>query len=247
MKRYFLWAALALAWPGLALALTADPPRKPNQDEIELMKLARIYERAINEDDIELLTPFLDAGFEATSVTRTRVTNADELRALWKRVKEIINRGGKKGTYKVEIRPETIEIAGGKARIKGESREEITTGDGWSLRYRLQFDTDFVKGPDGWRMRGLQTQANLLDTVTVAARTAAIYLWRPRHKLKAPDVIPPDWDNDRGANDKDAAAAMSVPGDPKKTDGAGRPPAARSPERRNPPPPLPMTLARPAP
>ncbi|MBI4345670.1 MAG: nuclear transport factor 2 family protein [Elusimicrobia bacterium] len=239
MKRV-LTAALCAA--ALAVTASTEPPaqtRRPNQDEIDLMKLARIYERAINEQNVELLIPFMEAGFEGMSVTGTRISKPDELRALWKRVQELMKKGGPNGRYKVQVKPKSIEVRGDEAKVTGETDEEFVTGDGKVLKYQLQFDTQFKKGPDGWRMKGLQTRANLLDKVTMAARMVAIDLWRPRLQLKDPNAAPPDWDLDRGANDKDVAA--SVGGAPAAPQAAPAAAAAKPAVRRNAPPPPPMT------
>ncbi|MBI5201373.1 MAG: hypothetical protein HY925_07290 [Elusimicrobia bacterium] len=236
--------ALLAALCGAALLpwAWADEPKRPNQDEAEITKLAKLYERAINEDNVELLVPLVESGTDIMAVTGTRISNVAELRALWARLQQAKKKGGDQGKHTTKVTIDSLQVNGTQAIVRGHADETFVTGDGKVLQYQLPFDSQGAKVDGKWRLTSMQTRANLLDKVTLAARVLAIELWHPRVQLKDPKAAPPDWDQDRGANDKDAAAAMPAAGAPK----AALPPAAAAapaakPVRRPPPPPPPMT------
>lgn len=249
MKRLLLAAALAAALPAFGRVEGPDTRRRPNQDEAELTRLAKLYERAVNENNVELLVPLVEAGTDIMSVTGTRVTSVAELRAFWDRLQKAKNSGGRQGKHTTKVTIDSLEIDGNRARVRGRADEEFITGDGRVMRYQLPFDSEGVKSGGRWRLTKMHTRANFLDKVTIAARAIAISLWRPRLQLKDTNAAPPDWDQDRGANDKDAAAAMGASGPRVWASGPGARPAAppaaaavaRPAVRRAPPPPPPMT------
>lgn len=87
-------------------AWAAQVPAGRDADYAAIMRVKAAYEKALNEDDLDKLVPFLGNGFVGRMVTGDRITGARELRAHWDKVKRVIRRGRSGGSYRIRLLPD---------------------------------------------------------------------------------------------------------------------------------------------
>lgn len=161
--------SITLCGPALAKETHTDERDK-------LRELARIYEQAISKDELDLLMPHLHTGFTGAMVTGEYVEGADELRAYWEKINELIGDGGR---YRVEVEPRdaTLIFEEGVAITQGTTRDFVRTGDGDEYRFSTEWTAVLQTNDAGaWKLRHLQATMDPLTNPFVSrARTA--YGW----------------------------------------------------------------------
>lgn len=171
------------------------------------MKIKSAYENALNQDDLDVLMPYLSESFTGSFVTGDEISDRRALQAYWDKVKRIIGQGRPGAGYRVKLNPEDVRIDGGSAYARGSTDEEVVTGSGQRLRYRSLWQVRLNKDGGRWTVSSLESKADPLDKLTLAVQLIATRMWFPAHYLKAPTDRDPDFDGDRGRNVKDALPA----------------------------------------
>lgn len=142
-KRTTLAIALATAMLGSAGA------RADDADHEALRALREVYERAVNENNVELLRPCLDPDFSAVTSTNQVVSGYDAFRASWQEYwgRVPVGEGGPR--YTARLQPSVSLVYGDLAVGGGTSNDTIKTADGreyplvarWTVVFRKQAGT----------------------------------------------------------------------------------------------------------
>jgi ketosteroid isomerase-like protein len=119
-----------------AAAAPAPPADGDEQDHDKLRELRGLYERAVNEEKLELLDPHLAADFSGVMVTGDGVASMADLRSYWAKIRGLLGEGGK---YTVEVVPDRSHIEGDLALAKGTTKEVATTGAGKRYEFSSQW------------------------------------------------------------------------------------------------------------
>lgn len=120
----------------LAGALSERATPGEVEDHEALRALRKIYEQAVNQDDVDLLKPHLDPEFSGVMMTNEVVPDFAHLRTYWGRIRELTGKGGR---YVVEFSPERSVIYGDLALVHGSTRDHVRTGDGKEYRFETNW------------------------------------------------------------------------------------------------------------
>lgn len=205
--------------PGLSRAQSAG--RSPS--DIEQFSLIRAaYEAALNNDDIDRIIPHMDPNFIGAMVTGDEVRGPEGLREFWAKVKAVIRQGRPGGSYRVRLLPEDFRVDGDRATARGRTQEEVTTGRGIEIKYQSMWNVELGRVGGRWVLKGLKSEANAADKLTLAARYIAARMWKPLDFFEPPKAGP-DFDGDGGVRRRVMEGAPdpgAKPGDAK-ADSAG--------------------------
>ncbi len=131
-----------------------------------LRALRKIYEQAINENNLELLRPHLDDEVSGIMVTNDLVTDFESLEAYWQSIQELIGEGG---AYTTALEPELSWIHGDVAVAKGGTKDHVVMPGGKEYRFRSNFTAILVNRDGEWKIRRMQGTMNPVDNEFVAA------------------------------------------------------------------------------
>ena len=153
-------AVLTFATMTLLVAINSEAAER-DEDQQSLRELAALYERAVNQDNVELLKPHLADDFSGIMVTGRAVTSYADLTSYWADIKELLGDGG---NYEVKLVPEESIFDGDIAICRGTTTEVATTSSD-----RFEFSTLWTaigRKQDGqWKLIRVQ---GTMDRVTNA-------------------------------------------------------------------------------
>lgn len=142
-------------------------------DHEALRKLRGLYERAVAEDNVELLVPHLDPQFTAVMLTGELVVGADGMRAYWTKIKDLMGPGGK---YTVTVEPDLSTLLGDVALAKGTTNDVVVTNQG-DYRFRSQW-TAVLRRVDGqWKVLRIQGSMDPVGNPFVKKALATSAMW----------------------------------------------------------------------
>lgn len=126
-------------------------PSGPDEevDHESLRRLRQVYERAVNEDQVDLLGPHLHPDFFGVMITNEHVRNLEDMRAYWRRIKELIGEGGR---YTTTLNPERSVIVGDVAFARGTTDDVVVTGDGNEYRFSTSWTVVCQREDGQWRV-----------------------------------------------------------------------------------------------
>lgn len=189
----------------LTLACIVPRPARAD-DQAEFSKMLSLFERAVNENNFELIKPFIDSSFKGSSIAGTDMSGAEQIQAFMNAARFIMGPGAK---YHLKLIANQTEIAGDRARAMGTTEEEITLADGKKLKYKENWGVQFTK-KDGKRLATkADAKADLKDRLTVAAHVIASRVWNGGLDLRDVRAAPPDFDQDNGSHE--ATGDESIP------------------------------------
>jgi len=137
--------------------LIAQPAPDPNEPEHQALRQIRAaYERAVNEDRLDLLKPYFAEPFYGVMITSKRVSTLDEMRQYWVEMKKLIGAGG---TYHVTVEPEKSTILGDFALARGTTKDTVKTGDGNTYEFGTNWTATLHKENGAWKV--LQVQGSM--------------------------------------------------------------------------------------
>jgi ketosteroid isomerase-like protein len=133
-------------------------PSGPDEeaDHESLRRLRQVYERAVNEDQIDLLAPNLHPDFFGVMITNEHVRSLEDMRGYWQRIKQLIGEGGR---YTTTLNPERSVIIGNLAFARGTSDDVVVTDDGTEFRFSTSWTV--VCQRDGGQWRVLRAQGTM--------------------------------------------------------------------------------------
>jgi ketosteroid isomerase-like protein len=126
MKR-LRYLVLILFFMAICPLLKADDASGTEADHEALRGLKAVFEKAVNENNLELLRPHLHEPFSFVTLTRKEFTEFETFKTQWQSTREKMLDGG---TYVIKLDPDRSEIFGDMAITKGRSENVMVTGGG---------------------------------------------------------------------------------------------------------------------
>ncbi|MGE0481893.1 MAG: nuclear transport factor 2 family protein [Phycisphaerae bacterium] len=143
----------------IALGATLDSRAQESADAEAIRALCAVYERAVNEDQPDLLIPLLHDEFTAVTVTGDALAGADEVRGYWQRTQELI---GAKGRYTCRLSVESPQVFGEVAVARGTSDELVVSHTGREFRFVGHWTAVFRRVDGAWKL--LRAHASMNPT-----------------------------------------------------------------------------------
>lgn len=158
---------------GGAAALHAQPGTDETDHEA-LRVLKRVFEQAVAEDRVELLQPYLHANFSGVMITSEPVGSFDDLRAYWRKIKELMGQGGR---YTTTVNPDRSLIFGTIALAKGTTDDVVVTGNGAEYRFNSRWTAVLAKQNADWKILRVQGTIDPLANPFVATAMRRTASW----------------------------------------------------------------------
>lgn len=143
-------------------------------DHQALRELRALYERALNEDKLDLLAPHIGQPFYGVMITSKRVSNLEEMKAYWADMKRLMGSGG---TYQVKVNPERSAILGDIAMARG-TTSDVVTSHGQTFRFGTSWTAVLHRQNGVWKIVQVQGTMDPVNNAFVAKfRRNAILLY----------------------------------------------------------------------
>lgn len=147
------WTGLFL---GLLVPITAfEPPLYafgPEEDEADheaLRQLKAVFEDAVNNNQLDLLKPYLHDPFSIVTYTDRNFTDFDVFKTEWQKRRDSLLAGG---SYTVELIPERSLLYGDIAITLGTSENVLVTGGGDVYRFPANWTAVCRKVDGAWKI-----------------------------------------------------------------------------------------------
>jgi ketosteroid isomerase-like protein len=151
MRRTLLALSLSFA----ALAGFAQTPAEEAEHQA-LRNIKVMYERAVNEDRLDLLKPYFATPFYGVMLTSKRVSTLDEMKQYWNEMKQLMGPGG---MYHVTVIPERSVLMGDFALARGVTQDVVRMSDGKMLPFGTNWTAVLHKEGGTWKV--LQVQGSM--------------------------------------------------------------------------------------
>jgi ketosteroid isomerase-like protein len=148
IRRIFLLSVV------VTLPLLAHQPDEA--DHKALGEIRVLYERAVNEDRLDLLEPYFAKPFYGVMITSKRVSTLDEMKQYWASIKNLMGPGG---TYHVSVEAEKAVIMGDFALARGTTSDTVKTGAGKTYQFGTNWTATLHKEGGTWKV--LQVQGSM--------------------------------------------------------------------------------------
>ena len=130
-------------------SLLADEPA----DHAALRELKSLYERAVNENRLDLLAPHIGTPFHGVMITSKPVSTLDEMKGYWASMQRLMGPGG---TYRVTLDPARSVILGDVALARGTTRDVVTTDEGRVYRFGTNWTATLHRQNGVWKIVQVQ-------------------------------------------------------------------------------------------
>jgi uncharacterized protein DUF4440 len=144
-----LWTLCA----GMPVSGQTSSAAQEEADHESLRALRAVYERAIRENQLEPLQPYLHTAFHGVMVTGRAVNGFGDLQRFWNDIKGLIGPGG---TYTSTLNPERSVILGDIALARGTTADVVKTGDGDEFRFTTLWSATLQREAGAWKLRYVQ-------------------------------------------------------------------------------------------
>lgn len=143
------------SWTALALLVTFALPLAADEeaDHEALRQVRALYEKAINEDQLDLMRPHVAEPLYGVMITSKRVSSVDEMKQYWAAMKKLMGPGS---TYKVKVEPERSVFMGDFALARGTTADVVTTGDGKTYRFGTNWTAVLRRDGGVWKLVQVQ-------------------------------------------------------------------------------------------
>ena len=135
-------------------------------DHEALRALKAVFERAVRENQLELLKPYLDERFSIVSFTNREFSDFEAFKAQWQKTREQMLQGG---TYVVELLPEHSLLYGEIALARGDSKNVLTTGAGKRFEFSSRWTVLCRKVGGEWKILRAHSSISPFDNPMLVA------------------------------------------------------------------------------
>ncbi|HWP57521.1 MAG TPA: nuclear transport factor 2 family protein [Candidatus Acidoferrales bacterium] len=156
------YRGFAIAAVVLASAMAAQASEEADHEA--LRKIKATYEEVVRSEDLSRLFPHLGANLTAVTPTGDEVKGAQELQAYFKKIWELIGKGG---TYQVKVNVTNTELYGDLALSYGTTDEFIKTAEGREYRFPMLWTAVARKENGDWKAIRMHGSINPLNNVFV--------------------------------------------------------------------------------
>lgn len=169
MKRLVLLALTI----GLA-ALPARAEEERHEDHEQLRALRRVFETAVNANELDQLRPFLAEGFSIVTFTDREFVDFAAFKARWQLTRQEMLQGG---NYTMDLNPELSTLIGDIAICRGNANNRLTTGAGKTMEFTSKWTVVCQKQNGQWKiLRGHNSLDPFGNPMLVAG--VKTLLWR---------------------------------------------------------------------
>ena len=139
----------------LLLLVTVTPFLAADEqaDHAALRELRTLYERAVNENNLDLLAPHLASPFHGVMITSRSVESLQDMKQYWAAMREMMGPGG---TYRVTVQPERSTIIGDFAIARGKTSDVVTTDEGRVYRFGTNWTATLHRQNGAWKLMQVQ-------------------------------------------------------------------------------------------
>ncbi len=153
MMRHRNWAAFLLG----SLAITTaeqplcafGPQEEEEADHDALRQLKAVFEEAVNQNQLDLLKPYMHDAFSIVTYTDRKFTDFEVFKTAWQERRDELLTGG---SYTVELIPDRSLLYGDIAITLGTSENVLVTGDGDEYRFPANWTAVCRKVDGAWRI-----------------------------------------------------------------------------------------------
>src|SRR5262245_25805552 len=176
-KPGIIWLALVLgAAGGLAPDRAAAQPGPGAGDEADhaaLRQFKALFEKAVNENQLELMRPHLDQPFSVVTYTDREFSDFDAFKARWQQTRQELLAGGR---YTLTLEPDRSQIFGDIAIAHGNSDNLLVTGAGEEHRFSSHWTVVFRKVDGQWKITRAHNSLNPFDNPMLRAGVRKIVI-----------------------------------------------------------------------
>ena len=122
-------------------------------DHEALRQLRALYEKAVNEDKLDLLRPHVATPLYGVMITSKRVSSVDDMKQYWAAMKKLMGPGS---TYQVKVEPERSVFMGDFALARGTTADVVTTGNGKTYRFGTNWTAVLRRDNGVWKLVQVQ-------------------------------------------------------------------------------------------
>jgi ketosteroid isomerase-like protein len=167
---------------GLGLAAAAIPSPAAAQaaagageeaDHAALRQFKTLFEKAVNENQLELMRPHLDQPFSVVTYTDREFTDFDAFKARWQKTREELLEGGR---YTLTLDPDRSQIFGDIAVAHGNSDNVLVTGGGQEHHFSSHWTVVFRKVDGQWKITRAHNSLNPFDNPMLRAGVRKIVI-----------------------------------------------------------------------
>jgi len=135
-------------------------------DHEALRALKAVFEKAVRENQLDLLKAYLDERFSIVSFTNREFSEFEAFKAQWQKTREQLLQGG---TYSVELLPEHSLLYGDLALARGDSRNVMTTGAGTKYEFGSRWTVLCRKVGGEWKILRAHSSISPFDNPMLLA------------------------------------------------------------------------------
>lgn len=129
-------------------------------DHQALRDLKGVYEKAIADNNLDLLAPHLHEDFSGVMVTGEVVKGLDDLRQYWSKIQEMMGEGG---VYTCTLKPDRSILMGDAAISKGLTEDKVVTGAGKTYEFSTAWTAVLHRVNGEWKILRIQ---GAMDPIT---------------------------------------------------------------------------------
>jgi len=141
-------------------AAAAPSPADDEAEHEALRQLKTVFERAIHDNNISGLGPYVSTDLYGVMLTGRVVKNVEELQRFWADIHELIGEGG---TYTTTLKPERSVILGDVALARGSSDDVVVTSEKQEFRFSSFWTAVLHKQAGQWKVVQLQGTIDPID------------------------------------------------------------------------------------
>jgi ketosteroid isomerase-like protein len=156
---------------GVVFVLASRLGADEQADHEALRKIKAIYEEAVKSDDLNKLLPHLGGNMTAVTPTGEEVKGPQELQAYFKRIWELIGKGG---AYQVKVNVTNTDLYGDIAVSYGTTDEFVKTDAGKEYRFPMLWTAIAKREDNAWKAVRMHGSIDPLTNVFVKTQLQAI-------------------------------------------------------------------------
>ncbi|MBI4668956.1 MAG: hypothetical protein HY747_07195 [Elusimicrobia bacterium] len=176
MSRMFFVLGVFFA---ISLPLKADEANLSGPNGLELFKIQNAFETAAVYNKLELLTPYLDEGFQAKMISGEVLHGPEGIRKFWQNMYSQVKKGQRVSSYELKLNPQELHVSGDLARAKGRSDEIIQNDFGEIYKFHTNWDASLKKQDGSWKLASMNAHLEVRDKVSLALQAIAQKLLLP--------------------------------------------------------------------
>lgn len=166
MRRREALGAIARALATLAALVGGTASAQEDENHEALRALRKVYEDAVNQDDVGSLRAHFDSDFTAVPITNDSVRGFEGFEAYWTRQRDARHGGGH---YQVNLEAEQSLVFGDVALAYGTTDDQVTGEDGRARAFKTLWTVVCRKSGGRWRILRLHASIDPFDNPFVQA------------------------------------------------------------------------------